>query len=467
MLIAGIILLVSCSSGNQNSSTVKASIDDCDWLSNYHWIKKTFEENDAGYQWVIEEKGLAAYQHFCDSIEEEIRNAKDIYECNKILNDWGKFFRKGHFNVQLNLSATTNEKISEPKTVNYTVQTISDQIKITGDKMIGVWSSPPYKIGIVQDTVKSGRKYIGFIIDSKVPEWEKGQVKLEVFEENNQHFAHFYMRDYSIDKRSVLLESEVDLYVGNMHFIKNLKSDTLEQNLLSTTKPLFYNLSEQTTLLRIPSFNSNHKSLIDRLIEKNRDTILLRENLIIDLRKNGGGSDRSWKEIIPLIYTNPIKTVGVEFLSTSLNRKYLKDNMSFVQKLFSRKLLKKLDNNDGEFVRRDSIYITEFDEVLLNPQNVIILVDEHCASSVEQFLLAAKQSKKVKIYGKKTFGALDVSNVTSVISPDRCFLLGYCISRTLRSKSNRIDNVGIMPDFEINDSIPKYEWINFILNRFE
>jgi hypothetical protein len=333
--------------------------------------------------------------------------------------------------------------------------------------MVGIWSSPPYKIGIVKDTIKSGRKYVGFIIDSEVLEWKEGQVKLEIFTRDNQLFAHFYMRDYSVERRNVALESEVELHVGNMLFINNLKGDTLEQNLLGASKPLFYKLSEQTTLLRIPSFNSDQTKLINGLIEENRPTILSHQNLIIDLRGNGGGADRSWREIVPLIYTNPIKTVGVEFLSTSLNRKYLKDNMSFVQKLFSRKFLKKMDNNDGEFVRRDSTYITELDEVLPTPQNVIVLVDELCASSVEQFLLAAQQSKKVEIYGNQTFGALDVSNVANVVSPDKCFALAYCTSRTLRPKSNRIDDIGIMPDFEINDSIPKCQWISFVLDRIE
>lgn len=461
------ILFVSCNLKEQNANVVKANIEDCDCLSNYHWLKKTFEENDAGYRWVIEEKGLEVYQQFCDSIEQEIKYAKDMYECQAIFRDWGKFFRKGHFGISLNVASVSSDTISEPETVNYTVQSISEQSEKTNDIMVGVWSSPPYKIGIVQDTIKSGRKYVGFIIESEVPEWKEGQVKIEFFQRNNQLFAHFYMRDFSVERRSVALESDVELYVGNMLFTNNLKGDPLEQKLLGTSNPFFYKLSERTTLLRIPSFNSDQTKLINGLIEENRPAILSHENLIIDLRGNGGGADRSWNELIPFIYTTPIKTIGAEFLSTSLNREYLKNNTSFIGKLLIRKFFKNLDSNDGGFVSRDSMSIRDLDDILPNPQNVIVLVDELCASSVEQFLLAAQQSKKVEIYGKQTFGALDVSNVANAVSPDKCFVLAYCTSRTLRPKSNRIDDIGIMPDFEINDSIPKYQWISFVLDRIE
>jgi hypothetical protein len=35
---------------------------DCNCLDNYKWVKKTFEENDAGFQYAIEQKGQLAYE---------------------------------------------------------------------------------------------------------------------------------------------------------------------------------------------------------------------------------------------------------------------------------------------------------------------------------------------------------------------------------------------------------------------
>ena len=57
----------------------------------------------------------------------------------------------------------------------------------------------------------------------------------------------------------------------------------------------------------------------------NKELILKTPNLIIDIRNNGGGSDRSYTELLPILYTNPIRKVGVELLSTSLNNQQMLD----------------------------------------------------------------------------------------------------------------------------------------------
>jgi len=35
---------------------------DCDCSSNYAWVKKTFEENDAGYAYALQKKGRELYE---------------------------------------------------------------------------------------------------------------------------------------------------------------------------------------------------------------------------------------------------------------------------------------------------------------------------------------------------------------------------------------------------------------------
>lgn len=384
------------------------------------------------------EERSGSVSKFCDSIETELKKTDDIHRCQEILNDWGKFFRKGHFYVALNLPLSKNDSSRVIEKVDYSIKTIETQAKQTDDKIIGIWESSPYKIGIVFDTLNPKRKYVDFIIESGVSEWSKGDVKLEIFEQKDELTSNYYMQDHSMENRDVTLRNETELMVGSIKFINKSKIENeIERELLDIAKPHFYKLSDYTTILKIPSFESDQKPLIDSVIDQNREQLLSHKNLIIDLRNNGGGSDNSWSELIPFIYTNPIKTIGVEHLSTELNRKYLMQNLSFIQRLFSRKFIKKLESNDGKFVVRDSVYITELDEVLPNPKNVIVVVDEICGSSVEQFLLSAKQSNKVKIYGKQTFGSLDASNVASVLSPDGCFRLFYCTTRTLRPEKER------------------------------
>ncbi len=242
-------------------------------------------------------------------------------------------------------------------------------------------------------------------------------------------------------------------------------------NALSSDKPFVRRLNENTVILRIPSFSYSEKTIIDSVIKSNKDLFTQTDNLIIDLRNNGGGSDRSYQKLIPLIYTNPIRTIGMELLSTPINNKRMEDiitSLDFPEEIreWAKSALDKLNNNIGKFVNlnESSVSVTELDSIYNFPKNVGILVNERNGSTTEQFLLAAKQSKKVKLFGVTTAGVLDISNMYFVNSPDNEFKLGYCLSKSMRIPEMTIDNKGIQPDYYIDKSIPKYKWIEFVSN---
>lgn len=131
LTILSLLFIISCSSyrAGQKKAITQQDIENCNYLENYKWLKETFEKNDAGFEWGIQEKGMDAYKKHCAKIEERIKNAKDVYECRQILNDWGYFFRKGHFVVQLNYFPKV-EQVDSPiktETVAYSLATIKEQ----------------------------------------------------------------------------------------------------------------------------------------------------------------------------------------------------------------------------------------------------------------------------------------------------------------------------------------------------
>ena len=91
----------------------------CDCNSNFEWVKKTFEENDAGFQYIIDKKGETAYNIHNQLILEKIKTAKSLKECVYIMKEWSVFFRIGHFGIEILTQKTPDTTTSQnvPQTV--------------------------------------------------------------------------------------------------------------------------------------------------------------------------------------------------------------------------------------------------------------------------------------------------------------------------------------------------------------
>lgn len=468
-------------------TTTLSFAQNCDCKANYEWIKKTFEENDAGFQYVLKTKGEQAYVDHNKRILDKVKNAKTLTECTPILYEWLQFFRSGHFAIRLNEPTPQTNGVKSEKQFSdwetYNIKT-EDFKKYLDKKKIsdyeGIWETEPYKIAIK----KEDDKYIGFIIESGAETWTKGQVKLKfsIVEENVS--SVFYMRDHSaVESNNVSMIGKNNLQIGNFSLIRVYPKTDDEPKYVQYFKsiraelPYIEELNETTLYLRIPSFGNSYKMAIDSVLNVNKDKLLKTTNLIIDIRNNGGGSDASYSEIIPFLYTNPIRSVGVEYLSTELNNQRMLDFINKPEygiddegKKWAKEAYDKLEPKIGQFVNLNEHIVSEDkrDTIYQFPQNVGIIINNGNGSTAEQFLLEAKQSKKVKLFGVTTFGVLDISNMYFVESPCKEFQLGYSLSRSMRIPDFTIDEKGIQPDYYIDKSIPAYEWtefVNVILNE--
>jgi len=431
---------------------------DCNCESSFQWMKEVFEKNDAGFQYVIDKKGTSEYEKHNAAFLEKVKSAKNNNECAEYLNNWLFFFRKGHIGIEVlknDTVANSQEEINTfPDWERVDIDTLEFKKYLDEKKEIdleGIWRSETYTVGIK----KVENQFIGFIIDSQAKEWETGQIKFRIYSDS----AIYYMRDHSVQriKQAKLVSPNGFYFDGSLDYVRIYPK--YEDKFVETfVNKQFYlkQLNAQTLYLQIPTFPYEANAL-DSVILTNKEKILSTKNLIIDLRFNGGGSDNAWYNLLPIIYTNPIRQKSCYILSSELNNQQ-------ARKYRSNDFYEKLNNNLGKFVPlfSEKYFTNRFDKVYKNPKNVAVIVNEYCASSTEQFLLAARQSKKVKIFGKVTAGELDFSNLNRVVSPCNDFKLYYATSKDVDIESYPIDGIGIQPDFYLDDEIPEYQWINYV-----
>jgi len=229
-------------------------------------------------------------------------------------------------------------------------------------------------------------------------------------------------------------------------------------------------ISDKTFYIKISTFNAWNAKAIDSLFLTNEDILKSTPNWILDLRENGGGSDFAYQSISPYLYTNPVYIIGEDVLSTDDNIKTwqaLSDEddipQSFREEI--KTVITKMKASPGQFIpfgNDDTIKPVKTEPF---PEKVVVLIDGHCASTTEQFLLEAMQSKKVILMGQHTEGVLDYANMRSVEFPCSTLMLAYATTRSRRIHIGQgIDNIGIRPYIELPLNV---DWIKEAMEYLE
>jgi hypothetical protein len=439
----------------------------CTAVESFDSLHLFLKENYAGYADKINTANAKQFELFTTKYRDMISNAKKPSHSYLLITSWLRFFKDEHLSMSVRVD-TANGKLASAiaSAEKIPVQKIPvTQLEGTSASSIeGIYYSmdSSYKIAVVKSD-DHFRKYAGIILKAKAAEWQPGMVKFEMVPAEGS--GKFDMIWY--DRYHSPIFSQLDFGQTNTFHTEGwYKSNFRKEQVVSNSQvPLFEEershntffkqLDEQTSYLRISSFEANHIQEIDSVIKAN--TVLLEKlpYLIIDVRNNGGGLDISYRPLKRLMYTDPVKSIGVDLLATPYNIDITLQLINSVAELPDAEKKEYSDLMDK--ARKSNQRMFDFfpDTVQTSssipyPQKIAIIINERCGSTTEQFLFEAKQSRKVTLFGTHTTGVLDYANVRDKIFCSR-LTAHYPTTRSRRIDIGQgIDNVGILPDVELD-----------------
>jgi hypothetical protein len=443
--------------------SITANEQECSCEDQFLFVKNYIEQNYAGFTDKVNDDTLPVYTEMTGRLLQRSRTITKESYCWVVINEWLGFFEDGHIQVRSNFvsagvdSVRLSEMIAGTEIIDLPVSTLG-QLR-DSDTVEGIYFNrdSTYKVAVVSNE-NEFRDYAGIIVSSKSELWSEGQVKFELKSVEENRFSAIvyylyhqpYIETFTFDGVSFnnggWTKAGKELSPTSGERVPNVSSQILPGD-------IFY--------LQIGTFEEWNARNIDSVMTHHRDFLKSAPSWIIDVRGNGGGSDFSFRPLIPYLYTGPISVIGTDVLATEENIEnwsVLLNNPHIPEDVMAllREIMEKMEAHKGEFVSIVDDTTITFDEVKTYPQRVVVLVDGNCASSTENFLLAAMQSEKVTVMGQPTAGVLDYANMRSADFPCYSLRLEYATTRSRRIDIGKgIDNKGIAPDIVLD---PGKDW---------
>ncbi len=466
-IILILILLVSVNKyiQAQNCNCVK----ELDFVINY------YEENLPGFHDNVNEANKNWYHNF----KKQLHNKASKFcgnrdSCFNILHDYVEFFQDNHSSIYKN-NIVVNESDTNAvkaflksdkylKTEVLPLPTNRTFISLNDIENDYITDDSTYVISIVKNQ-QNNRDYVGIIKESKTKLWTKGQVKLTLKKINDSLFDMiFYFRNHDAEilKNNIFKNGIIETVDGkwnNVHLTaENLKQ--FEDPISSLYS--FKELDSETNYIQIFTFDGNMYNELKNFYKKYDSCIQSKPYLIIDVRDNGGGSDRNVNPLLKYIYTKPFYDDTVEIYVTKENIRrwenvYLKilksnDTLNYSNE-YLKDFKKELDEmkaaKNKSFIIRNAGKLIK-DTILKYPKKVAIIMNKYCASSCETLLFYALESDKTILVGENSGGYTGYGEILSVNTPIFNFSLGCTLTRY--KKQHLYDGKGVTPNYFLNNN---------------
>ena len=213
--------------------------------------------------------------------------------------------------------------------------------------------------------------------------------------------------------------------------------------------PISCKVDSLTWLIRVPSCEQEfHEGAVNALQQFMESDC---ENLIIDIRSNGGGSDAVWERYYDLLYDHPYKLEIKWFRNTPKNLLFWKNLLEQQPSLgFCRSLIERSEGSKEKFVKQGESDEGSTRQTSTRIKRAAILIDFMTASAAESLAEYVKNhSDRAKVYGiGNTFGCELTGNCRTEQLPNS--RLGIFYATTVDSgfyeKDFSSEGLGIAPD---------------------
>ncbi len=431
-----------------------------DLLYTIHYL----EENLPGFTDNVTSENEAEYQTFKQQLLQKARETETEHSCFRLLTQYVEFFKDNHTRIEMKSSPIDESKPRAIKKFRKSGVFIDRErivlpplsnLNNDNDSITGVYYSldSTYQVAVLASP-NAFRDYVGVIVSSKAPVWEKGQVKFELKSVGeNQFHCYAYMRNHSL--RMFANFDYVDGILGDT-WCKTTRSQTVNNVLCSDPAFHFKLLNDSVVYLRIPSFSSNQTATINALYESADSTIRNTPYLIVDVRENGGGSDSNCERLLEYMYTHPFPLDTVQFYATPDNNALWKswivdakkDPKNFTAEdveWFQEEYDKYVNAPPYSFVNRTNGDLVELDSSTTYPRKIAIIQNKFCASSCESLLYFGQNSSKTILVGENSGGYVGYGEVGSTRTPKYGYEL-YC-TMTRYSNQRSLETIGFTPDY--------------------
>jgi Peptidase family S41 len=438
--------------------SAQTSQGQCDCVQDFDFVKNYLEQHYSGFRANVTEANRAQYQLHSDNIAAKARlNPTDETQCYQLLKTYLDFFKDRHLSISPDDGEAVDEKSAAAvakfksgkkfmsrERIPFDSAAIWQAVQRSTDPIEGIYENATYQVAVMANST-GNRDYIGVITRSQTPLWEPGQVKFDIKKiGRDAHDYVLFYRNHSYRMGSSTAKNPVFTIMDDFKKIHpTISANELSADFSSAPSGewlQFKVLNDSTTYLHIKTFNAGMKSKFDSVYKQILPVIEQKNNLIIDIRDNGGGSDNNWRPLAKYLYTQPVTddTTMVycspgtircyeEFLATvRKNRK----QYGWTMKVFLKTRIKKMKQApSGTFVRAEDAAVPwwgkpivwwqqrQKSKVRKTPQQVILLYNRNSASASEGLILVAQQSKKVRTCGEHSYGAITFGDVMPVKTP--------------------------------------------------